>query len=486
MLILSSCVASGCISSAAKVIETPDWRMRFTPFVKERQLLAPTSPFRKGRKPGGKNGCVVPGSLCDIGHEGKEAEMDRMILQSLAVALGLGLLVGFQREWSARHVAGIRTFTLITVFGAINAAINAQTGGWLLAFGLAAVAAILVTRYRLRCAENGAEPGLTTLMAGMVMYSVGAAAGLGHTLVAVVGGGGTAALLQWKRPLHNFVQRLGEAEFRGIIQLALIALVILPLLPNESYDPYGVINPFEIWLMVALIVGISLGGYIGFKFWGASAGAIICGVLGGLISSTATTVSYARRSRRSADIAGMAAVVLLIASTIVFGRVLVEIAVVAPGILATVSPPLLAMMAVMILISALAHHVEAGEFKPPPVDEDPAEIKAAVIFGLLYAGVLFAVAAVKEHFGDVGLYVVAALSGLTDMDAITLSTAQMIKKGNLDVDMGWRMILIGALSNLVFKFGVVAMLGSPKLRARLAIAFGAAFLGGVAILLFWP
>ena len=412
--------------------------------------------------------------------------MDRMILQSLAVALGLGLLVGFQREWSAKHVAGIRTFTLVTVFGAINAAINAETGGWLLAIGLAAVAAILITRYRLRLAENGDEPGLTTLVAGLVMYSVGAAAGLGHTLVAVVGGGGTAALLQWKRPLHTFVQRLGESEFRGIIQLALIALVILPLLPNKSYDPYGVINPFEIWLMVALIVGISLGGYIGFKFWGAKAGTIICGVLGGLISSTATTVSYARRARRTEDISGVATVILLIASTVVFVRVMIEVAVVAPGILSTVGPPLLAMMAIMILISALAHRGGTGEFKALPVEEDPAEIKAAVIFGLLYAGVLFAVAAVKEHFGDVGLYAVAALSGLTDMDAITLSTAQMIKKGSLDSEMGWRMILIGALSNLVFKFGVVAMLGSRKLRARIAMAFGAAFLGGIAILIFWP
>jgi uncharacterized membrane protein (DUF4010 family) len=412
--------------------------------------------------------------------------MDRMILQSLGVALGLGLLVGFQREWSARHVAGIRTFTLITVFGAINAAINAETGGWLPAVGLVSVAAILLARHRQRIAEGGDEPGLTTLVAGLVMYSVGATAGVGHILVAVVSGGGTAALLHWKRPLHAFVQRLGESEFRGIIQLALIALVILPLLPNRSYDPYGVINPFEIWLMVALIVGISLGGYIGFKFWGGSAGAIICGVLGGLISSTATTVSYARRARRAENISDVATVVLLIASTIVFARVMVEVAVVAPGILPTVGPPLMAMMAIMIMVSALAHRGEADGFKALPVEEDPAEIKAAVIFGLLYAGVLFAVAAVKEHFGDAGLYAVAALSGLTDMDAITLSTAQMIKKGSLEPEMGWRMILIGALSNLVFKFGVVAALGSRRLRARIAATFGAALLGGVAILLFWP
>jgi len=409
-----------------------------------------------------------------------------MILQSLAVSMGLGLLVGFQREWSARHIAGIRTFTLITVFGAINASIIPQAGSWMLAVGLGSVAAILITRYRMRNPDNEEEPGLTTLIAGLVMYSVGAASGLGHTLAAVVGGGGTAALLHWKRPLHSFVRKLGESEFRGIIQLALIALVILPLLPNKSFDPYGVINPFEIWLMVALIVGISLGGYIGFKFLGASAGTIVCGILGGLISSTATTVSYSRRARRNEAISGMANVVLLIASTIVFGRVMVEILVVAPGILPVVGPPLMAMMALMALISALTHRSQAGAFSPQPIDEDPAEIKAAVIFGLLYAGVLLAVAIVKERFGNVGLLIVAALSGLTDMDAITLSTAQMIKKGSLDPDMGWRMILIGSLSNLIFKFGVIAALGPRELRARIAKTFGTAILGGLAILAFWP
>ncbi len=413
--------------------------------------------------------------------------MDGMILKSLLVALGLGLLVGLQREWSTRHIAGIRSFTLLTVFGAINGAISLEAGAWVAAAGMAAAAAILIVRYlAVASAADADKPGLTTMTAGLVMYSVGVAAGMGHTLVAVVGGGGTAALLQWKQPLHAFVERLGETEFRGIIQLALIALVILPLLPDRAYDPYGVINPFEIWLMVALIVGISLGGYIASRFLPPGTGALLGGILGGLISSTATTVSYARRARRNDEISGLATAVVMIASTIVFGRVMLEVAVVAPGILIEVGPPLLAMTAIMILIAAFVQRRQSGAITAVPADDDPAEIRAAVIFGLLYAGVLFAVAAVKEHFGDVGLYAVAALSGLTDMDAITLSTAQMIKKGSLDADMGWRMILIGALSNLVFKYGVVATLGPTALRTRVGGAFGAAFVGGAALLAFWP
>jgi uncharacterized membrane protein (DUF4010 family) len=293
-------------------------------------------------------------------------------------------------------------------------------------------------------------------------------------------------LLQWKQPLHSFVGRFSEADIRAIFQLVLIALVILPVLPNRSYGPYGVLNPFEIWLMVVLIVGISVGGYIAYKFLGARAGTLLGAVLGGLISSTAATVSYSRRSRHAPETATMATFVIMIASTIVFGRVVFEIAVVAPEILSQVVPPLAVMMVTMGAIAAALYWMRRGEAAEIPIDEDPSQLKAAIVFGLLYAAVLFAVAAVKEHFDDRGLYIVAALSGLTDMDAITLSTAQLIKRNDLSVDTGWRMILIGALSNLVFKCGAVAMLGHRKLLLRVSLAFGISLAVGVLLLICWP
>ncbi len=412
--------------------------------------------------------------------------MDYVDAEKLALALGLGLLVGFQREWTAHHVAGIRTFALITVLGTLLAMFLDVAGALPIVAGLVAVAAIIITGVFVKFADGDVEPGLTTLFAALVMYAVGVAVGLDLTEVGVIVGGGTAVLLHWKKPLHAFVQRLGEVDVRAIIQLVLIALVILPMLPNRSFDPYGVLNPFEIWLMVVLIVGISLGGYIGYKFLGAKAGTLLGGILGGLISSTATTVSYARRSRRSPEISSLAALVIMIASTIVFGRVIVEVAVVAPEILQDILPPLVAMMGLMAIIATALYFLRKSDAESFELDEDPSELKAAIVFGLLYAGVLFAVAVVKEHFGDAGLYVVSALSGLTDMDAITLSTAQMIKKDNLTVDTGWRMILIGALSNLVFKGVAVGVLGHRALLKRVSLAFGIGLIGGLLILMYWP
>lgn len=412
--------------------------------------------------------------------------MDWLIVQKLALAAGLGLLVGFQREWTAPHVAGLRTFALITVFGAVIGLFVAESGGWLIGAGLVAVAAMIIVGNVVKFADAEEEPGLTTQAAALVMYLVGVAIALDRMELGILVGGGTAVLLHWKEPLHKIVQRIGENEIRAIIQLVLIALVILPILPNQSYGPYGVLNPFEIWMMVVLIVGISLGGFICYKFFGAKAGTLLGGILGGLISSTATTVSYSRRARRTPEVSNLAAFVIMIASTIVFGRVLIEVAVVAPDILRDIAPPLAVMMGLMAIISVGLFFFRNGEAEQIPLDEDPSELRAAIIFGVLYAAVLFAVAAVKEHFGNEALYIVAALSGLTDMDAITLSTAQMINKERLEVDTGWRMILVGALSNLVFKAGAVAVLGHRKLLLRVCIAFGLALLGGVLLLAFWP
>lgn len=414
--------------------------------------------------------------------------MELWDIQKVAIALGLGLLVGFQREWTAPHVAGIRTFGLVTVLGTIAGLLIESAGTWFISAGLLAVAAMIIVGnvVRLYGRDSEDEPGLTTEVAALVMYAVGVAIALDQISLATIVGGGTAVLLHWKRPLHQFVDRIGEADIRAIIQLVLIALVILPILPNQNYGPYGVLNPFEIWLMVVLIVGISLAGYIAYKFLGTGTGTLVSGVFGGLISSTATSVSYSRRAHRSPAISSLAALVIMIASTIVFARVLIEVAVVAPGILRDIAPPLAVMMGIMVLISVGLYFLSSEEQEHVPMEEDPSELPAAIIFGLLYAGVLFAVAAVKEHFGKEALYVVAALSGLTDMDAITLSTAQMINKERLDADVGWRMILIGFLSNLVFKGAAIAFLGSRELLIRIVITFGLAMVGGGLLLWLWP
>jgi len=238
--------------------------------------------------------------------------------------------------------------------------------------------------------------------------------------------------------------------------------------------------------MVVLIVGISLAGYIIYKFFGERAGIVMGGILGGLISSTATTVSYARRSAKAPASSRVAAVVIMIASTIVFARVLLEIGVVAPSFLPTAFLPI---SLLMLLQAALAGGMWFwGRNQPTemPAQENPSELKSALGFAALYAIVVFAIAAAKQHFGERGLYTVAILSGLTDMDAITLSTAQLVTSARLDADHGWRVIVLASLANLVFKSIIVMALGQRQLRSRIVPLFGLVLLAGALILWLWP
>lgn len=414
--------------------------------------------------------------------------MDDGTIRALGISLGLGLLVGLQRERADSRMGGIRTFPLITLLGTVCSLLSNSFGGWIVAAGLLSIAVLTLVSNLARLKVDGApEPGQTTEAAALLMYGVGAYVAVGNQAAAVAIGGAAAVLLHFREPLHRFVEKMGDHDTRALMQFVLIALVILPVLPNRAYGPYAVFNPYDIWRMVVLIVGIGIGGYVAYKLFGRGAGTLLGGVLGGLISSTATTVSYARRSKDLPAAAPLAALVILIASTIAFARVIVEVAVVAPGTLARLAPPLGAMLGLMILLSAGMYFLNRGqEAEEMPEQENPAELGSALWFGALYALVLFAVAAVKDHFGSSGLYVVALLSGLTDVDAITLSTANLVKSGRIAADTGWRLILLASLSNLVFKGGAVMALGHRRLSARIVVLFGIALAGGALILLLWP
>jgi uncharacterized membrane protein (DUF4010 family) len=412
--------------------------------------------------------------------------MDAAVWQQLGIALGLGLLVGLQREWAEPEAAGIRTFGLISVLGTVCALLAQRYGGWVLAGGMVALGGLLVLAHLRRERSPETHPGATTEVAALLMFAVGALLPAGMIAEAVAIGGGVALLLHWKKPLHGFVERIGGTDIRAVFRLVLIALVVLPLLPDRSFGPYEVLNPFRIWLMVVLIVGISVAGYLTSRYLGARVGSVVSGILGGLISSTATTVTYARRSKVAPETAPLSALVIVIASTIVFARVAFEVAVVAPGILWQVLPQFGLMGLWMALIAAIAFFLARREKVTAFEPKDPSNLAVAVIFGGLYALVLLAVAAARENLGDTGLYLVSALSGLTDMDAITLSTAQMITADQLSVAIGWRMMLVGALSNILFKGFVVAVLGPARLLVRIGMLFGLSLAGGVLILLFWP
>ena len=410
-----------------------------------------------------------------------------ILLQSLGTALGLGLLVGLEREWKQNPIAGIRTFGLIGLFGGLSGAMAVAFGGWVIAGGLAACTAMAIMA-NLAAMRQEEEPdiGLTTEFAMLAIFAIGSLAGTGQLAPAVACAGTVMVLLHYKEPLHGLVRRVGGKELKEIARLVLAGLVILPLLPNQEMGYLGVLNPFKIWLMVVLIVGMSLAAYLVGKFIGGAKSAVISGILGGLVSSTAATASVSRRSRAEGSAGIVLAAIVVTASAVVFARVMVEVVLTAPGQKWALLPPLAAMMVWTGLVAAGTLWMAKRSGQEPGEEEAPSELKGAVMFGLLYVGVLYAVALAKEHFGNSGLYAVAAVSGLTDMDAITLSTSGLVASGDVDTRTGWRVILLGGLANLVFKAGMAAVLGKGEFLRWTLIGFGVAMAGGVVIFLLWP
>jgi uncharacterized membrane protein (DUF4010 family) len=411
-----------------------------------------------------------------------------LLFQQLGLSALLGLLVGLQREHAASGLAGMRTFPLITLLGTVSAVLASEFGGWTVAAGMLGIVAVLAVAHLRRIHQQETDLGTTTDVAMLLMYAVGALLVIGPMVVAVAVGGGVAVLLQFKPELHAFAKKLGDADLRAIMQFVLITCIILPVLPNRTYGPLDVLNPFETWLMVVLIVGMSLGGYIVYKFFGRDAGVLLGGLLGGAISSTATTVSYSRRARGDLLGARTAAIVILIASAVVYGRVLVEISVVNPEFLLVAAPPVVILMLLTLVPALILWFRLRRQPAEMPAQENPTQLKSAVLFGLMYALVLFALAA-AEHFqqqlGSQGLYAVAALSGLTDMDAITLSTARMALGDTLLAATGWRLLVVAALANVLFKTAVAGILGGLHVLGRMALLFSVPLAGGVALLLCW-
>ena len=408
------------------------------------------------------------------------------VLGRLGIAAGIGLLVGLQREQADSRIAGLRTFALTALLGAITALLSFEFGGWVVAAGFLTVGAFVVTGNVMKMRAGLPDPGLTTEVAILLTFGIGAYLMMGHIEVGIVVGGALAVLLQLKARARKIVSKLGDRDVAAVMRFALLTLVILPVLPNQTYGPFQVLNPRQIWLMVVLIVGIGFAGYLAYRFLGARGGTALSGLLGGTISSTATTVSYARRVRRIQSEAPTSGVVIMIASTVVFVRVLVEMGVVAPQAFPTVAPPVITVLLIFSALSFWAWRRDARDAGPMPEQENPTELRPALAFGLLYGLILLAVAAGESWFGSEGLYVIALISGMTDMDAITLSTAQLTRQGRMEPDMLLRVVLVASISNLIFKLGICWVMGGRALVRRLLPLYGAGAAAILAIIFVWP
>jgi uncharacterized membrane protein (DUF4010 family) len=408
------------------------------------------------------------------------------VYQSIAISLGLGLLVGLQREWKETDTAGIRTFPLITLLGTLTTTVTGGEAGWFSAAGLIALAIALVIANFSKWNTGQLQPGITTEVAAYLMFTVGAAAGAGLQGPAIVIGGITAVLLHWKKQLHGWVHRVGEKDLRGLINFVLVALVILPVLPNEAFGPYEVLNPFKVWRMVVLIVGISLAAFVIYKVVGTGAGTVLSGILGGLISSTATTLSHAQQTRKNASFSGAAALVIVLASAMATVRVLAEIAAVSWSLLRVAILPISIVLLLLVLAAVVLYWGSRRQQAEFPEMENPARLKPAMIFGILYALILLGVAAAQDLYGESVLYVIASISGSVNLDAITLSSAALFNDGRIDPTTAWRVILTAIVANLGFKLVVIAVFGSRSLLVYSGIVLGISIIAGIAVLTFWP
>jgi uncharacterized membrane protein (DUF4010 family) len=412
--------------------------------------------------------------------------MDTAMLGALSLALGLGLLIGLQRERAGSAFGGIRTFPLVALLGTVSGFLAERWGAFVLLGGFLALASIVLVGNLGRHEDRGHVGGQITEVAALLTYACGVLLTTDYRPAGIAVSGLTAVLLHLKQPMHTFAGRLSERDLQGIMRFAIVSLIVLPLLPAETFGPYDVLNPREIWWMVVLIVGIGLAGYVSYRLLSGDSGILFAGVLGGLVSSTATTVAYARRVRENADAATIAAVVIVVASTVAAARVIVEVVVVSPNLLLEIGPPLAVFFAWMAVISVGGLRAVPKNRNEMPAPSNPAELTSALIFAALYALVIFATAAAKDYFGDRALYVVAFVSGFVDVDAITLSTAQLANHGRLSPQTAWRVILIATVTNLVFKIGIATLLGSTCLFARLVLPVVAAITGGIALFTFWP
>lgn len=410
-----------------------------------------------------------------------------------ATAILLGALVGIEREKRKAEegetggIAGLRTFTLLALFGAAAAWMAHSTASpWILAVGLLIVGAFVVAGYFVAARSDPESTGLTTEVAAVVVFLLGVMVMLGHSELAIGLGVVTASVLAFKRPLHGFVAKLGWDDVYAGLRLLIATFIALPLLPDRPVDPWGALNPYSLWLFVILISGLSLIGYVLTRLLGPARGTALTGLTGGLVSSTAVTLSFAREGRDNPQSAIPLTCGILLAWAVMFVRVIVLVAVVNRALLPYVLAPFVMMAGVAGGIAAFLYYrggrIDGTAVKGDLKVQNPFSLTAAAKFAVLFAVVLLAVKLVQEYSPPSGLYAVAAIAGLTDVDAITLSMSEFAKSGEARIAV--IAIVIAAIANTIVKCGMAFVLagaafGRPLLIATIATllaGFGAAYL----------
>ena len=408
--------------------------------------------------------------------------VDALLLQNFGIALALGALIGLEREYAnykkkGHEYAGIRTFPLISLLGALAALLGKAVSPWILITSIAIMGILSIVAFYAENVTQRHHTGATTEIAGFLTFFVGVLAFYNQAVLATALAVVMTVLLHARTFLHHFAKKMSAVELADTLKFAVVAFVILPFLPNQDFGPHGIFNPYVIWLMVVFISGIGFFGYILLKWFGER-GITLAGILGGLVSSTAVTSSFAARSKKEKTVYEALALGVILANGIMFIRILVEVFVLNRELFMQMLIPMLSLAAVTAIFSFFLWE-KAKKVKGKIELGSPFTIGPALKFGVFFAVILALVKLADVYLSSKGVYLVSIISGFADVDAITVSLSNLAGK-SLAMETARNGIIIAALTNVAVKGGIAYWFGGKKFgHIILTLYAGLLVLGGV-------
>ncbi len=405
----------------------------------------------------------------------------KQVILSFLVAVLLGFLIGLERERKREQqgsiFAGIRTFPLIALFGAVVGTLTQAVSPWVLVASFLPLAVLIALAYWRETV--GAKVGGTTQVAVLVAYGLGVLAGYGQFVPALAGSVITTGMLSMRTELRRLAGAISREDLYAVVQFAVVSLVVLPLVPNETFGPWGVWNPRTIWLLVVLISGLSFVGYVASKLIGATRGIGWSGLLGGLASSTAVTMSFSERSKKQPTLGIVYAIGVLAASAVMVPRLWVLLGVLQPRLILPTLIPLGVLFVITTIGGLSALRQRNRERLEGAKVNNPFELRTALQFAVLFSIILLAAKAAQVYLGEQGLYLASALAGVTQLDAITLTLAHQVGSG-LDVQVAARSLAIAAATNSLFKAGLAMTIGTRAFGRSVLVTLLLAAVGCIA------
>lgn len=414
---------------------------------------------------------------------------EQQILYRLGAALAIGLLIGVERGWHEREakegarIAGVRTYGLVGLLGGGMALIAQNFGALVMGLAFIGLTGLLAAVYVENLRRGRSDVGITSLVATLLTFALGALAAMGEVVIAAASAVLTTLLLGYKPQLHRWVNALEGDELRAGIKLLLISVVLLPILPNQGFGPWAALNPYAIWWMVVLIASLSFVGYFAVKIGGAARGTVFTGLAGGLASSTAVTLHFSRLAARDPSLAPVLATGTLLACGTMVPRMLLVASLLNRELFQALLVPA-AVMAACVYAPALVFLSRQARMQPYAASplRNPLELKTALGFGALLAVVMLLGKALQHFAGDAGVLVLAAASGIADVDAITLSLARMSGDDLGLATAAFGVVIAGAVNSLV-KGAMSGAIGGRALGLRVALPLAAS--AGAGLLAAW-